>query len=159
VLETFNKLSHVISKWDLVFVSTGIRIYNGSPFAKEMIKQDIHCSNDNFFHPVKIEPEKISLKEIHTIAKHFSSRYPNFYLYEKEHIIPGWLLITGNLLLKIFRSRQPVWRLLILLKKTELVTGISMIRRIISEQKTDNHNNKNRKENGFSLISIIHKNT
>ena len=158
VLETFNSLRQVISKWDLVFVSTGIRIYNGSPFAKEMIRQDIHCSDDNFFHPVKIEPEKISLEEIHTIAKHFSYRYPNFYLYEKEHIIPGWLLITGNLLLKIFRSRQPVWRLLILLRKIEKVTGISMIKRSISELKTSKPDNKKRKENGFSLISITQKN-
>ena len=101
-------------------------VYNGSPFAKEMIKNDIHCTDDNFLHPVKIEPEKISLEEIHTIAKRFSFSHPNFYFYEKEHIIPGWLLITGNSLLKVFHSRQPVWRLLILLRKTELVTGISL---------------------------------
>lgn len=159
VLETLNSVRRIISKWDLVFVATGVRVYNGSPFAKEMIRQDIHCTDDNFLHPVKIEPEKISLKDIHTIAKRFSFRYPNFYFYEEEHITPGWLLITGNFILKVFHSRQPVWRLLILLKKIELVMGIRLLKRGISELKTSFSNNKSRRENGFSLISIINKPT
>ena len=119
VFKTLNSLRRIISKWDLVFVSTGVRVYNGSPYANEMFKKDNQCSTDNFFRPAKIEPEKISLEEIRAIAKSFSFRYPNYYFYEKEHITPGWLLITGNFLLKMFRSRQPVWRLLILLKMME----------------------------------------
>ena len=93
------------------------------------MKDDNHCTGDNFLHPVKIEPEKISLEDIHSIAKRFSFRFPNFYFYEKEHIIPGWLLITGNFLLKIFHSRQPVWRLLILLKRIERILGISLVKK------------------------------
>ena len=154
VMETFATLRRIISKWDLVFVSTGIRIYNGSPFAKQLNKRDIHYSDSNFFHPVKIEPEKISLEEIHKIAKRFSFRYPNFYLYEKENITPGWLLITGTILLKIFRSRQPVWRLLILLRKIESVTGIRLIKRIIYELKRLSMDNKSRLVKGFSLINL-----
>src|ERR1017187_1387878 len=135
VHETLNTMGRLASKWDLVFVSTGVRVYNGSPLAEEIRKHDIHCTNDNFLHPVKIEPEKISLEDIHTITKRFSFRFPTFYLYEKEHITPGWLLIIGNFLLKISHSRQPIWRLLIFLKQIEWIFGITMIKQSIYNMK------------------------
>jgi radical SAM superfamily enzyme YgiQ (UPF0313 family) len=155
VFETLNTVRKIISKWDLIFVSTGVRVYNGSPYAGEMIRKDNHCTYDNFLRPVKIEPEKISLEEIHAIAKIFSYTYPNYYFYEKEQITPGWLLIAGNLLLKIFQSRQPVWRLLILLKRIEKILGFTLIKRIIYEVKKGTSENNNPKENGFSLISTL----
>ena len=157
VLETLNSLRRIVSKWDLVFVSTGVRVYNGSPFADEMFKKDNHCTSDNFFRPVKIEPEKISLEEIRAITKSFSFRYPNYYFYEKENITPGWLLITANFLLKLFRSRQPVWRSLILLKMVEKGLGIGLIKERIYELNKSRNERNNRKKNGFSLISILHK--
>jgi len=155
VLETLKTMGRVASKWDMVFVSTGIRVYNGSPLAEEIRKHDIHCTGDNFLHPVKIEPEKISLSDIHTIAKRFSFRNPNFYFYEKEHIIPGKILRIGNLLIKLIHSRQPVWRLLLLLKRIELVMGISLVKRGVFELKRFSNEKKSRKINGFSLI--MHK--
>lgn len=155
VFETLNSVRKIISKWDLVFVSTGVRVYKGSPYAEEMIRKDNHCTYDNFLRPVKIEPEKISLREIHIIAKSFSYRYPNYYFYEKEHITPGWLLITGNFLLKIFHSRQPVWRLLILLKWMEKIVGFTLIKRIIFERKNKLSEKNKPEENGFSLISTL----
>lgn len=155
VLESLNKLGEIISGWDLVFISTGVRVYNGSPFAHDMIKNNIHCTDDNFLHPVKIEPENISLEEIHTIAKQFSFSHPNFYFYEKEHIIPMWLVMTGTLLLRMFRSRQPVWRLLILLRKLELVTGICLVKKVIYNLKINLSENKTRKNKGFSLIDYM----
>jgi len=84
------------SKWDLLFVSTGIRVYNGSPVSEDLLKYDIIATSDNFLHPVKIEPKNISLSEIHSIAQAFSFRFPNFYFYEKEHIKSGWVLVGAN---------------------------------------------------------------
>ena len=152
VLETLNTIGRVASKWDLVFVSTGVRVYNGAPIADEIMKYDEHATSDNFLHPVKIEPAKICLEDIHLIAKHFSFRFPNFYFYEKEHITPGWILIIGNFLLKVFHSRQPVWRLLIFLKRTEWILGISLVKRVIYHLKMSSYNKKKNKTNGFSLI-------
>jgi hypothetical protein len=117
------------------------------------MKYNIHCTSDNFLQPVKIQPLEISLEEIHTIAREFSFRFPNFYFYEKENIIPGWLLITGNYLLRLFRSRQPVWRLLILLKRIEQVLGIALIKRSMLALKMKSNNEKNRISNGFSLLN------
>ncbi|MGA2405808.1 MAG: radical SAM protein [Bacteroidales bacterium] len=152
VLKTLNTLGKVASKWDLVFVSSGIRVYNGAPLAEELMKNGVYRTNDSFLHPVKIEPEKISLEEIHLIAKRYSFRFPNFYFYEKEYIIPGWLLITGNFLLKVFHSRQPVWRLLILLKRIERIMGIGLVKRVFYELNLNPYYEKNGGINGFSLI-------
>jgi radical SAM superfamily enzyme YgiQ (UPF0313 family) len=152
ILETLNTMGRIASKWDLVFVSTGVRVYNGSPLAEEIRKHDIHCTSDNFLHPVKIEPEKIGLADIHTIAKRYSFQFPNFYFYEKEHIIPGWLLVIGNFLLKAFHSRQPVWRILILFKRIGWVLGIGLVKRGVFELKMSLLDKKYRKTNGFSLI-------
>ncbi len=152
VFDTLNTFGRLVSKWDLVFVSAGIRVYNGSQLAEEVKKRDIHCTCDNFLHPLKIEPEKINLSDIHTIVKRFSFRYPNFYFYEKEHIILGQILIIGNLLLKLFHSRQPIWRLLILLKRIELSLGIGLVKRGIFEIKRISYEKKRLKVNGFSLI-------
>ena len=150
--ETLNAMGTLASKWDLVFVSTGVRVYNGSPLAEEISKHDIHCTSDNFLRPVKIEPEKIGLADIHTIAKRYSFRFPNFYFYEKEHIIPGWILVMGNFILKAFHSRQPIWRLLIFLKWIEFILGISLFKRGLYEIKLILSKKKVMINKGFSPI-------
>src|SRR5664280_1586506 len=152
VTETLNTIGKVASKWDMVFISTGIRVYKGAPIADSIQEYNNVFSSDNFLHPVKIEPCKISLEDIHIIAKRTAFRFPNFYFYEKEKIIPGWLLITGNYMLRLFHSRQPVWRLLIFLKMIERILGISLIKRVISQITRGSRIKKNTKTNGFSLI-------
>ena len=42
VLYTLNTMGIIASKWDLVFVSTGIRVYNGSPIAEEITKKGVY---------------------------------------------------------------------------------------------------------------------
>lgn len=160
VIDTLNTIGRIASKWDLIFISTGVRVYNGAPIAEEIMKYDTHYPSDKFLHPIKIEPEKISLEEIHAIAKRFSFGFPNFYFYEKENIIPGWLLITGNYILKVLRSRQPVWRLLIFLKRVERFFGIALLKRGLYELKTRSGYKKSHINNGFSLIrNEVHSNT
>jgi hypothetical protein len=131
VMQSLNNIGKIAAGRDLVFVSTGIRVYNGAPVSCDIVNQNGNYP-DNFLKPVKIDPESISLDEIHAIAKEFSFRFPNFYFYEKNNIIPGWLLITGNLLLKIFHSHQPVWKLLILLRRMEKISGITLIKKILN---------------------------
>ena len=156
VIETLNTFAKAASRWDLVFISTGVRVYKGAPLADQIRKMNINCTSDNFLRPVKIEPNNISLDAIHLIAIKYSFRYPNFYFYEKEHIIPGWLLKIATGILHLFHSRQPIWRLLILLKKTEKIMGITMIKSVVSQLKMQSVNKKTATKNGFSLIT--HKN-
>ena len=59
----------------------------------------------------------------------------------------------GNFLLKLFHSRQPVWRLLLLLKRIERILGINLVKRLLFEFKMRSSNKKNKITNGFSLIT------
>lgn len=151
VTESLCSIAEVASKWDLVFVSTGVRVYIGSPLANELLRTDKDCTNDRFLHPVKIEPENISLDEIHRIANEFSFRYPNFYFYEKDKIIPEWLLAVANGILSLFNSRMPVWRMLIMLKMTEKYFGITLVKKALYTLKVLSEK-KLRNKIGFSMI-------
>jgi len=158
VIETLSSVAKTASKWDLVFVSTGVRVYNGSPLAHELMKINNDYTKDNFLHPVKIEPEKISLNDIHLLANEFSFRYPNFYFYEKDKIIPEWLLAVANSVLMLFNSRQPVWRMLIFLKKAEKFLGITLAKKFIYSLKMD-RDNKFKNKIGFSIIRYKKQNS
>jgi radical SAM superfamily enzyme YgiQ (UPF0313 family) len=153
VRDTLETMGKMASRWDLVFISTGIRVYNGAPFADEILKNHKHCTTDNFLHPVKIEPLQISLEEIHTIAKEYSFRFPNFYFYEKEHIIPGFLLRTGNFILRLSNSEQPIWRLLIFIRMLQKWVGVTFIKEIVYKLKIKFQNLSEKKLTGFSLVT------
>lgn len=153
VIETLDTIGKIASRRDLVFISTGIRVYNGAPIADDILQKNKHCTNDNFLHPLKIEPEMISLEDIHSIAREYSFRFPNFYFYEKEHIIPGYLLLTGNLILKLFNSDQPLWRLLIYLKMIQKWSGLSFIRGVLYKTKMKVYKHNSRRLTGFSLVN------
>ena len=152
VVETLDTFANIASKWDLVFVSTGVRVYNGAPIANNILKKNINCTSDNFLSPVKIEPGKISLESIHLITRDYSFRNPNFYFYEKDRIIPGWLLEIANYLLRLFHSRQPVWRILIMLKRIEKILGINMIKKVAFKLKILRNNKISMLNRGFSLL-------
>jgi radical SAM superfamily enzyme YgiQ (UPF0313 family) len=151
VNQTLSTIGRLASKWDLVFISTGIRVYNGAPIADLLMKENFRCTNDSFFRPVKIEPVKINLHEINSIVKRLSYRFPNFYFYEKEHIIAGWMLRTGDSILKILRSRQPVWRILVFLKRLERLMGIGVLKMGLHKLKLYS-SSETRRTNGFSII-------
>jgi hypothetical protein len=57
--------------------------------------------------------------------------------------------------MSILHSRQPVWRMLILLKKIEKGLGITLIKKIVSGIKIKSQKKKTGTESGFSLV--IHK--
>ena len=48
VIESLTNISRIASKWDLIFVSTGVRVYNGAPVSDELLKYDTNCTSDNF---------------------------------------------------------------------------------------------------------------
>ncbi len=52
---------------------------------------------------------------------------------------------------------QPLWRLLILIKKSELVLGISFVKRLLYDLKAVLPRFKSMRKKGFTLVSIIPK--
>ncbi len=49
VLETLDSIKAIASEWDLVFVSTGIRIYNGAPLATRLLENNAGCYKRQLF--------------------------------------------------------------------------------------------------------------
>jgi hypothetical protein len=58
----------------------------------------------------------------------------------------------ADYIMKVSRSRQPVWRLLIFLKRVERFFGIALLKRGLYELKKRSGDKKGHINNGFSLI-------
>lgn len=131
--ETFDTISRAASSWDLINIGVGIRVYNGSPIAERMKKENLNCTTDNFLHPVAYEPENISLEKIKTLTKYASFRYANFYMYDEDETTPEFLLMFGTALLRLFRSKQLIWKMWILMRKLEMMLGIRKVMKMLYE--------------------------
>lgn len=133
--ETFDTINRAASKWDMVNVGVGIRVYNGAPIANRMERENPGCTVDNFLRPVHYSPSALSLDAVKTITKQTALRHPNYYMYDEDETTPSVVLMIGTALLKVFAPRQPIWRLHILLRHIERFFGINWLKRLFFEHK------------------------
>lgn len=133
--ETFNTIKQAACPWDLINIGVGIRVYQGSPLAEQMISDKTYSNKDNFFHPVSVNPKKIDLKAVKILTKQTALRNPNFFMYDEDENTPMIILKLGFFLLKKFAPRQPIWRLHILIRTIEKWIGIGLIKTWIFEFK------------------------
>ncbi|MBA4387677.1 MAG: hypothetical protein C0404_06825 [Verrucomicrobia bacterium] len=126
--ETFDTVNEAADPWDLVNIGVGLRIYNGAPIADQMLKRDPFCTTDGFFRPLAYEPAGLGIARLKAIVKREALRQPNYMMYDEDETTPLPLLRFGTWLLRTFVPSQPVWRLFILMRKTQNVTGISALK-------------------------------
>jgi len=125
--ETFDTIVNTASKWELITITIGMRVYNGSPIAERMLREHLdgkEVTQDNFLHPTGFEPKNLNLAAIKTITKRASFTYPNFFMADEDEATPEILLLLGAALLRLVRSKQPVWKMFILMRKLEMLLGI-----------------------------------
>jgi hypothetical protein len=84
---------------------------------------------------VSLQPEKISLETVKMITKHYSFKYPNIFMYDEDETTPPVMLILGNFILRLFCPDQPIWRIFIVIRKLETLTGIRRIKEWLWAQK------------------------
>jgi radical SAM superfamily enzyme YgiQ (UPF0313 family) len=130
LLETYRTINETASKWDLVNIGIGVRVYNGSPLADQMIKDNPSCTTDNFLKPVRYEPEGIALEEIKRITKLESLKNPNYFMYDEDENTPPAVLAIGVFFLRLFAPKQPIWRLHIIIRRMQWYLGITFLRKI-----------------------------
>lgn len=135
LMETFETINNAASKWDLINVGVGIRVYNGSPIAKHMLHKNPLCTTDNFLHPVHYSPEALSLEAVKALTKRTALRYPNYFMYDEDENTPPLVLMLGTALLRLFAPKQPIWKLHILLRTLQKVIGVSWLKSILFERK------------------------
>jgi hypothetical protein len=129
--ETFDTMNKAASKWDLINVGIGIRVYKGAPIAKDMERQNPLYSYGNFLRPVHYEPEAISLQQVKVFTKKVALQHPNYFMYDEDEDTPALLLMLAASALKRFAPRQPIWRLHILLRKIQNFLGIGFLKRTV----------------------------
>lgn len=129
--ETYQTINKTASRWDLINIGVGVRIYKGSPLANEMIKRKPSCTTDNFLKPVRFEPEAITLDEVKRITKLESLKNPNYFMYDEDENTPSAVLAVGTSLLRLFAPRQPIWRLHIVIRMLQKYTGITMFKKLL----------------------------
>jgi hypothetical protein len=128
--ETFETINGAASKWDLINIGIGLRVYKGAPIAEEMKIMDPSCTKDNFLHPVHYNPKALSLEQIKIITKEAALRHPNYFMYDEDENTPIFVLQIAASLLKLFAPRQPIWRLHIVLRKIQNLLGIGYLKRV-----------------------------
>ena len=136
IRETIETVMQVaLPNWDLVDVGIGIRAYKGAPISEQMKAKNENCTDDNFLHPVHFEPNEIDLQKMKILVKRASFKYPNIFMYDEDETTPAFVLRFGIILLRLFRQEVPVWKLFILLRKIEMITGIRQIKHWLWEKK------------------------
>ena len=133
LMETFETINSAASKWDLINIGVGVRVYNGAPIAKRMQRENPLCTEDNFLKPVHYSPEAITLDAVKAITKRTALRFPNYFMYDEDENTPPMVLMIGTALLKLFAPKQPIWRLHILLRSLQKITGVSLFKSILFE--------------------------
>ena len=131
LMETFATMDDISSKWDLVNIGIGLRIYKGSPAVEAATQQDPKVTSDNFLRPVAYQPKALDLDDLKRITKTECLKRPNFYMYDEDEKMP---LFVWGMLAKLFRtfaSKQPVWKAWILQRKLQQIFGILYIKRSI----------------------------
>lgn len=130
LLETFESITQVASRWDLIIISVGLRVYHNSPMAARMLRENKACTGDNFLHPVRVEPERLDVESIKLLTRRAAFQHANFYMYDEYENSSLPLLRIGCLIFKWFAPRQPVWKWFILITAVQNWIGITPIRRL-----------------------------
>ncbi|HOX06003.1 MAG TPA: radical SAM protein [Planctomycetota bacterium] len=127
--ETFATIGRAAAPWDLVDIGVGLRVYSGSPVAERLRAEGAAETGDNFLHPVAFQPRGISLDAVKALTKREALRHANFLMYDEDENTPMGLLVLANSVLRRWAPGQPLWRLFILIRRLQMLTGFNLLRR------------------------------
>jgi hypothetical protein len=102
-----------------------------------MLRQDPALARDNFLRPVDYQPQAISLDEIKYLVRRAWFERPNIMIVPDDVDLPLDRQLKSARLLRFVRSRQPTWKLYILLRRMQIGLGIARIKRWLWERKQD----------------------
>lgn len=136
--ETYETISHASAKWDLVVIVNAIRIFKGSPLAKQVEQKDARANGDNFLRPVFYNPPGISLDSIRTFNKLLAFKHPNFLFPDEVQRVPFWALKIQTACMKLFAPHQPWWKFNILINVLQKILGITFLKSLVFKSKNRN---------------------
>ena len=136
--ETFETISQVSDKSDLIVVGNGIRVYKGAPLAKRMIRENPGCTKDNFLLPISYSPKSINLRNLRLLNKRNALRHPNVLFFDEVQRVPEVLLKIQTTLMRLLAPGKPWWKSYIVMNRVLSLLGIFSIRRFLFEFKNRN---------------------
>ena len=131
--QTYTFVKENASKWDLVNIGVGVRLYNGAPVIEGRNPDEAN----RYLFPVSYDPKEISLERVKQLTKEEALRQSNFFMYDEDENTPLFLLKAGNWFFSSFFSPpQPVWRLFIVKRICEKALGINRIKQALYSWRT-----------------------
>lgn len=128
--ETFDTINRAASRWDLVNVGIGLRVYKGAPIAKTLTKADPERAADGFLQPVSFRPEGIDMETLKALTKREALRHTNYFMYDEDETTPLAVQRMGAWFLRTFAPRQPVWRIFIIIRALQKYLGLDIANRL-----------------------------
>lgn len=129
--ETYETLQMAASKWDLVIVGNGIRLYKDSPISKQVLKKNPNCTHDNFLHPAAYYPEKISLSTLRILNKQAALQHPNFLFFDEVQRMPMIFLKIQTTLMRLLAPHKPWWKSYIFMNSVKKALGIQALQSLL----------------------------
>jgi radical SAM superfamily enzyme YgiQ (UPF0313 family) len=80
LIDSFDTVVQLASGMEPVYISAGIRVYNGSPIADIVKKEKPDNVKDNFLSPVCYHPKTINLKRLWGLCEEYVSSHSNFFM-------------------------------------------------------------------------------
>lgn len=125
---TFETINKAASRWDLVNVGVGLRVYKGAPIAEEFSRDE--KENPGLLFPTAYQPCRIDLAEVKRITKMEALRRTNDFMYDEDETTPVLLQKIVSWSLRVFAPNQPIWRMFIILRHIQKAVGLDVARRI-----------------------------
>ena len=126
--ETFDTLRRAAAPWDLVNVGVGLRVYKGSPIAERLAAGGAPEAEEGFLRPLAYRPAALTLDEVKLLVKREALGRTNWFMYDEDEKTPLAAMIAGTFLLRLLAPRQPIWRLFILMRKAQRLTGVNALK-------------------------------
>jgi radical SAM superfamily enzyme YgiQ (UPF0313 family) len=126
--ETFKTMDRIVSPWDLVDLSLGLRIYKNAPIAKKVIKTQPEITQDNFLTPCFLPLEDLKFDEIKYIIEKEVLKHDNYYFFGSDIKINRSVRRFVNRIMKLAAPHKPIWKAYILMRKVQRAIGITAYR-------------------------------
>ncbi len=137
IQETFDLIEHVARRDEFVLITSGIRVYKGTPLSHRLEQDGRRMPADRYLRPVLCRPANISMAAINTIVRRYVFKTPNVLLLE-DSISPVMLIftvITNALKKKLLHIDEAVLRTYVLLRRCQHFLGVDRVKSILFEMR------------------------
>jgi|WetSurMetagenome_2_1015567.scaffolds.fasta_scaffold00061_27 hypothetical protein len=126
--ETIRAIGKIASPLDLINIGVGLRVYNGAPVADVWSAEHGGPPPDHFFRPVAYQPEPFTMKQLKARMALATALHHNFFMFDDGANV----LLPIRMFFGVLFPSQPLWRLYIVMRLLEKISGVFLVRALVS---------------------------